>query len=346
MFLLSLFFISSSADYLEPHPSLASTSSCISYSCPAPKTSKPSPTTCIWQNSSSSLYVSPCSSGSFCNTTSYLCEPSPIVTQTAYVGEPCSGSTICATGSCINSTCSGFSINKSCTSHLQCNPGLRCYSGNSTCQPQLQIGQSGCKSYMDCVNSATCNTTSSGSTGVCVGYSTVPLGSYVSDCNRGFSYMCAYGSCSSSGLFNKIGMCNYPPVSNKKLPIACMSNNDCIGSQAGNIFTSSCSCGYNANGTSYCAPFIGDIPGQSMIQVWKKALSMASGCNTARRSADGCMKMIGMWKNTTQATLLYYSYSLYQNNDDCIQLAITDSYWMLSSAMLLHGIVSLFWLVN
>ena len=327
MFFLFLLQAFCSGDYLDFNPNLKS-SSCPSYSCSPPKASRPSPTTCIWPNATSSYYLYPCSSGTTCNLTSYQCQASIVTEQLSFVGEPCKASSNCYISTCVNSTCRGLGINKSCSSNYQCDIGLRCSSSNNTCQPQLLPGQTGCKSYLDCVNWATCNKTTTNNKGTCVGYSSVPLGSIVSDCSGGFSYMCKMGSCGKTSLFSNLAVCTYPAISNFPLPKTCTADTQCLGTSGGQTVTSTCGCGINPFGQSYCEPFLGDLPGKNMIATWNAALKLAGKCNTARRSSDACMKMIGLYKNTTQATLGFYSYSLYQNNDECIKSILTDDYWL------------------
>lgn len=328
------------ADYLPELPKLQ-TGSCGAYACASNSKSKPEKESCIWSNTSNSYNLWPCSSGYTCNLTSTACTKNTEKLVYVNVGEACNSNSLCLVGVCTNDVCKGFGQNKTCTSHDQCDPGLRCYDGNNTCQPQIQVGQTGCKSYLDCVNWASCNTTGSSQKGTCIEYASVQLGKAVSDCVGGFSYLCSFGACTKSTLFSSIGTCIYPPVSLLPNPKSCTSSSQCTGSSGGQIVTSSCDCGLNANGTSYCAPFLGDLPGQTLIQTWKKALMLAGACNTAHRSSDGCMAKAGMLKNTTQATLGYYSYSLYQNNDNCVRLVLNNDYWMASSMILPFSILFL-----
>lgn len=323
------------AEYLNLNE-LGAAGACSSYSCAQSSTQRPSTDSCIWLNTSTatSYYLWPCDDGLYCNTTSNKCQTTVLPKSGSYIGGPCSSTLPCLSGTCTNSICHGFQQNEKCSSHNQCDYGLRCFSGNSTCQPQLKVGETGCRSYLDCVNWATCNLTSSGSKGNCVEYSSVPLGSIVNDCTNGFSYMCLMGSCSRTGIFSTLATCNYPPVSNGMNPKACNADSDCQGTMNGQLVTSKCSCGVNPYGTKYCMPFIGDIVGQNMISTWNKALKLTSKCNTADRSSEACMDSVGMFKNTSQATLLYYGYSQYQNNDDCIKVNINNDYWFEGSQLL------------
>lgn len=339
MFWLLLLQSYTCANYLNEQI-IEGTSTCPSYSCAPVKTSKPQTKSCILAASSSDYYLWPCDSGMSCNFTSTTCNTTTTSVELSYAGESCTTSANCYLSICTNSTCRGLAVNKVCTSHEQCDTGLRCYYGNNTCQTQLTVGQSGCKSYLDCVNWASCNTTSGSlAQSTCISYGSVPLGSYVSDCSGSFSYMCALGACTKTSLFTNIGVCVYPPISTYTLPKTCKKDTDCTGGWNGQTVTSKCVCGYNVNGTSYCQPFIGDPPGKNMITVWSSALKKSGKCNTARRSADACMKMIGLWTNTTQATLGYYNYPLYQANDQCVKVVINNNYW-LESANILQGFLA------
>lgn len=337
LFLFSLLSIGL-CDYLPTDP-LEGGSSCLSYSCAASSKSRPATDSCMWLNttSTSSYYLWPCASGMNCNVTSGKCEKEVTEAATSYIGSACSSLLPCVTGSCTSGICRGYAINQKCSSHDQCDSGLRCLSSNSTCQPQLNVGESGCRSYLDCVNWATCNVT--GSKGNCVEYGSAALGSTVNDCINGFSYMCVLGSCARTGYFSNVGTCNYPPVSNSVNPKTCDADSDCQGSQNGQIITSKCLCGKNSWGNKYCSLFLGDLPGQNMIKTWNKALKFSGKCNTVHRSSDECMKSVGLFKNTSQATLLYYNYPLYQFNDDCVKINLNDEYWFEAAQSLYLGIV-------
>jgi hypothetical protein len=126
-------------------------------------------------------------------------------------------------------------------------------------------------------------------------------------------------------------------VSNSNNPKACASDSDCQGSQAGQLVTSKCQCGNNQWGQKFCLPFLGDLQGQGMIKSWASALKATSKCNTAHRSSDECLKSVNVFKNTTQATLIYYNFPLYQFNDDCVKVNLNDDYWFESGILINVG---------
>jgi len=98
-----------------------------------------------------------------------------------------------------------------------------------------------------------------------------------------------------------------------------------------------CNCGMNAEGTRYCAPFAGDEPATSYIDVMRKYLSiegLTQKCNTARRFEPDCVKLAS---NTTydsymKAVLGYSYFEKLQNNDVCVQETFTNFYWNLNYA--------------
>lgn len=318
-------------DYLQEYQQLESSSTCPKYSCAPSSIKKPFSNSCVMEYSSTQYYLWQCpeeSTANYCNTTSFSCQVPPETTKISYVGEPCTVSSDCYLSSCLKGTCRGTAQNKTCVSHEQCDIGLRCNSGNFTCQPQIPVGKEGCRSYLDCVNWATCNLTYSSQRGVCIDYSSLPIGSYVTDCVGSFSYMCASGYCIKKYTFASTGICATAPVSNSTMPKICSSNTDCPGNSNGMPVTSACVCGYNKYGNKYCNPFIGDLPGKTMLFSWSKALRATGQCNTARRSSDNCMKMVGLLTNTTHAALGFYYYPLYVLNDICIEEIYNKAYYV------------------
>ncbi|CAG9323147.1 unnamed protein product [Blepharisma stoltei] len=338
---LAMVLAISSARWLNNHSEdLLSTISCKSYSC---KTSNVTiPTGSCGLVSGTNVYLTPCSSTSttpYCNTTNLnlTCRATPAVAALQnYPGEPCSAQTDCKFGICTSSKCTGQSKGDTCTLHEQCNPGLMCSAGG-VCATQIGIGVSGCRSYLDCVNYASCNATYSSSNGTCTQYSTVANGLVVTDCQNGLSEMCASGYCTKTGNFyGQLGVCSTAPTSSKTLPTNCTQNTDCLGTDGTNMYLSTCQCGYNSAGQSYCNPFIGDAPGQSLINKWVTALkASASVCNTVRRDADSCLSLIGKLDDINAADFYWNYYPKVQGNDLCVQSIYTSLYWAASNANLI-----------
>jgi hypothetical protein len=323
------------ANHFNEIPKLTSSASCPAYSCAPSSVKKPFTNTCISESSSSQYYLWECptdSTANYCNTTSGTCEVQTLDKSLSYVGEPCTATSDCYMSSCLNSVCTGSGLNSSCSAHEQCGLGLRCSSSNYTCQPQIPVGGSGCNTYLDCVNWATCNLTYSSDKGVCIEYYSQNIGTVVTDCVGGYSYMCGTAYCNKKYFFGYTGVCAASPVSYGASPKVCKSDKDCVGHVGGNNVTSDCICGYNSNGNSYCTPFIGDLQGVVMLNSWNKALKKTAGCNTVRRSSDACMQMVGSFVNVTQSTLGFYNYPLYQGNDECVMIIYNNDYYLESGS--------------
>ena len=339
-----LMFLFVAGDYLQSIPDL-SASDCKKYSCAPSTVSKQFSKSCVFSPSGSSqVYLWACSSTSttnYCNTTSGSCQVPPPSNQLSYVGEPCTSTSDCYLSTCLKSTCRGLARDKPCRSQEQCDMGLRCDTRTLSCQPQIYVNETGCRSYYDCVNWATCNMTFNSHNGVCLPYHSVPTGKLVTDCVSGFSYLCESAYCTPNFSIGKLGICSDPPVSLNTMPKSCSTNFDCPGKVAGRNVNSNCVCGYNSIGFSYCSPFIGDFPGKRMLYSWKAALPLTSNCNTARRGSDKCLNMVGKLGNITQATLGYYFYSRYLANDDCVKLIYNYDYYY-SGSVAVSLISSLF----
>lgn len=330
------------ADYLPDLSSYTTTSVCSAYSCATSKIQKPFSNSCISPYSATQTYLWECpadSTANFCNTTSMSCQVPKALPSLAYVGEACVSTSDCYLSSCFQGACKGLSVNTKCTSHEQCDLGLRCSAFNFTCQGQIPVNATGCRSYMDCVNWATCNMTYTSQNGTCIEYSSLQNSKRVTDCSGSFSYMCASGYCLKKYNFDATGVCSSPPVSNFTLPKICTSDSNCTGVMNGLGVNSQCVCGFNLYGNKYCTPFIGDPPGQDMLISWNRALKLTGKCNTARRGSSGCMEMTGKLQNTTQATLGFYYYSRYIGNDACIKSIYNADYYSAGLGLQVAGVI-------
>ena len=326
---------------LEPHVSAAQNQTCGKYACP-PQGFNMTQGTC-GQLVNGTYYLAACSplNTTFCNTTTLKCQANPAaVVLPSWPGEPCSTQQTCMYGTCQLNKCKGMFAGAPCSLNDQCDPGLHC---NSTglCSPQLLVGSIGCQSEYDCVNGADCNATLP-TNGTCLAYASVPNGSWVTDCGNGFSRLCKSGACQQKLLFTKTGVCIDAAKSIAPTPQACSKDNDCVGTNTLNYFISTCNCGYNANGYSYCSPFLGDAPGVAYIAQWIKALASSQGtCNTARRYSFACLSLIGQLLPTTQASYLYHNFANVQGNDNCIKYTFTRAYWDLWANELTVGLLTL-----
>ncbi|CAG9331946.1 unnamed protein product [Blepharisma stoltei] len=314
------------------------TLTCNSYGCPPTNSTIPSDH-CIVANGAN-YYVSPCTKAStpYCNTTTGLCTANPAISALSYPGEACISSSNCYNGaSCNKGICSGNSYLQECSSHEDCSPGLMCGQTNK-CIGQIAIGVSGCRDYHDCVNYASCNLTYSSLNGVCVQYATLKNGAVVTDCENGFSHMCASATCSKTGedFYSTIGVCTDAPMSTSALPTSCAADTDCQGTNSDGLFLTTCECGYTNPGKAFCKPFIGDVPGQNFIKAWVSAMKATNKvCNTARRAANACLTVAGAYESALMATWEFDYYTALQGNDACVKAVITDDYWQPSGSIFL-----------
>ena len=295
----------------------ASGSVCPSYGCPTTNITFTSATGCT-NTTTTSVYLKACPAGQTCNLSTGQCASIPTVSSLNYPGEKCTYASSCISKNCTQNICVGVPLSGNCTDDTVCSPGLRCL--NSQCRPQLAIGQSGCYNDYDCVNSAGCNQTTNGSPGTCYAYLSVSTNSIVSDCSGGVSNLCKTSECYKTATFGSYGVCKLATQSLGSLPVNCTSNANCLGTDGRYEYTGTCTCGYNKNGTSYCMPFNGDLPGLAYYQSWQNALNAsASVCNTARRFSSECLNVTGYLNKITKMTWGFLMYPLIQNNDACVQ---------------------------
>ena len=214
----------------------------------------------------------------------------------SWPGEYCLKQNWCKYGYCVNNTCVGQVMGAQCEGHGECNPGLRCL--NNVCQTQLQIGDSGCETDQDCVNNAGCDADT------CRGYFTIPSMQYVGMCENSTSLLCETGFC-------YFGTCLDPPLSQMELPVACVSQFDCLSNThfaaEGIKFYTDCVCGYNSVGQQYCEPFIGDDPMQpylDFLRDWLNNTNDIMQCNTARRLSSECVATVQ--GNSKAQSFMYY----------------------------------------
>lgn len=262
---------------------------------------------------SSTLYTSACPEDTYCSSLgTCLSIKSKYQDTSSYPGEQCSSEIPCKTGTCTLGICLGKSQNEKCESHLDCEPGLRCH---HTCKPLFKAKERGCLSDFDCSANSGCNF------GECTEYFSLNPESKLEKCENFSNFLCSSKMC-------KDGKCVKEQFANE-FPKECFSDKDCI-SQDG--FFSSCVCGANEEGKSYCLPFPGDSIGLeyfSMVEDWVKSKSVMK-CNTQRRFAEHCMK--SLWTPCLMVEYLYrtYRYQFFPviiDNPDCVEKSLTQDYW-------------------
>jgi hypothetical protein len=167
-----------------------------------------------------------------------------------------------------------------------------------------------------------------GQVGTCIEYFSLPIDTYVGDCNGGVSKLCKTAQCTKLPKFSLLGKCKVATVSLSSLPSPCKSNLDCKGTDGVSFFTGTCSCGYNLNKTAFCAPFDGDLPGLNYYNSWKSALNASKTvCNTLKRFKESCIDQVGFGNRILQVTWEFLYYSKIQNNDQCVKEVLTDAYY-------------------
>mmetsp|Transcript_9543 Transcript_9543/g.18579 ORF Transcript_9543/g.18579 Transcript_9543/m.18579 type:complete len:354 (+) Transcript_9543:79-1140(+) len=313
--------------------------SCNMYSC--------APTPADWNDGDCIAFVDdvyflrPCSSSqySYCqpisspgNSTCSL-QPASTGYNISWPGEPCSDDLSCVYGTCRNATCIGLAQGSNCTTDAACAPGLYC---NSTCTPLLGLNGVGCTRDAMCSNSQGCNMKSS-SSGVCTDYLSISSGGGVWPCEYYRNNLCSSGICSTSN--SDTAFCIDVKTPDNNYPLECSDSSDCQSSVDNKTmaFTySTCSCAYNALGTSYCGLFPGDKPYASYISwlgKWLKSDEIMN-CNTDRRIAPRCQETY--WDDSSLLSLNYYKayvdyFVAIQGNDRCVQAIYTSNYWEISA---------------
>ena len=263
----------------------------------------------------------------FCDTRNFVDQKAYCVTPQLektglYPGEPCSQNKTCLSQYCQGDFCGGGKLGDSCSSNSECNHGLRCL---GTCQPLIGLNQYGCHSDYDCINSCGCDKNSTGESGVCRPYFSIPIGQVVGSCVEYNSLLCEKGQCTNST--NSTYECVEPFVSRRNTE--CVSSSQCLS--ANSEVYSKCECGYNGPGNAYCQPFIGDSVGMdllSSLKDWVQSNEILF-CNTERRWSLDCAEN---WNGNDYDRLKYRYYAYknfthYQLNDECVKNIYTYDYW-------------------
>jgi hypothetical protein len=251
---------------------------------------------------------------------------------TSYPGEACESSKDCVFGYCLSGVCFGFNQDENCTSHFQCNPGLRCSAGK--CKSLLKTGDIGCDSDFDCDGKSGCN--KNATTGRCVPFFSLRNDVRVSSCNKqgqgGFSYLCSTGVCLNTNVKTAAGICSQAPISAHGNPKECFYNSDCKGYTDAFNFTGNCICGVNKYAASYCQPFIGDLQGAAFMNSFKEFLKtgLVEQCNTARRYTEPCWKLFNgnkFYLAMIADKFTFDNYPKLQNNDYCVQTIFFNEFY-------------------
>ena len=287
-------------------------------------------------------HIQPCEESKFCPfelDRTVECQEKPEQPQEkSWVGGACEVDSSCEHSSCVGGVCKGKALNETCYLHEECDLGLGCI--ENVCQPLLKESQIGCTTDFDCEMNLGCNATYGNRRGTCVEYFSLYYGTYVSDCSSSSNSLCSSGYCSKVGEYSQVGICKDAPWSNKRLPSKCESSDDCTGENSDSAVEGYCECGYDPEGSGFCAPLQGDYPGQQYLSVLKSIAYRTTNtlCNTARRFKYDCVEMIGDWllEDYQLAEWTYLSYPKLQANDECVKRTINRWYYDLSGAEIIQ----------
>lgn len=276
-----------------------------------------------------SFILQACDEGFYCpaefgvKTNSTCVQVSTSAYKTAWPGESCNNDGDCAYGTCISHVCFGQQEYSFCSSHDDCNVGMRC--NQNRCVAQLDIGDTGCTTDYDCVNNAGCTGSQ------CVEYFSLKERAFVS-CNGTepqYSNFCASGNCYGT-------VCLAPLEHTYSQPQECYTDSDCKSltyeSKEGLTYYSSCECAYNKKATSYCSLLSGDdvyLDYLNFLKNWYSSKEVMK-CNTARRLAPDCIEDVA-GEHTSQKylylSLLALNYAQLQDSDHCVRNVYFYNYY-------------------
>jgi hypothetical protein len=195
---------------------------------------------------------------------------------------------------------------------------------------------SGCYSDFDCSLVSACNLALS-TPGVCVELMSLKSGEVVSCQSSNFyNNLCQSSACNVTNARTKLGACTEAPKLNSTFPKICTSNADCVGTNSqGKTFTTTCNCGYNLYGHSYCQAFPGDAPWTTFLEVYKTIVQVnsASACHSSNRYSGECLDAIASKANLDSDDLpsvLFYNatnYGDFLTNDECVKATVNSYYW-------------------
>jgi len=323
---------------------------CPAWSCAA-STYNMSGNCLAYLEGSNSVYLQTCASGAsiygasnqtYCDTGSFYddiystvqCGVMPNITNQA-PGSLCYTNSECYSNNCTSKACVGLKEDSKCSQNLDCDSGLYC-TPSQLCKPLIGVGQTGCYSDYECVLNAACNIIDASSPGKCQNLFSQAESAIV-PCffTNGNNTLCVSGACKIDDSISMQGHCTKAPTVNSNFPKVCSSDSDCIGTNSnGESFTSTCKCGFNANGYSYCAPFPGDQPTAKFMTTYREISQTNSVdiCHTSDRYSPECIQRLAYEKayNDATAVLQYYnstSYGDFLNNDKCVQTTVNSYYW-------------------
>jgi hypothetical protein len=179
----------------------------------------------------------------------------------------------------------------------------------------FKAGRRGCLTDFDCEVDSGCNF------GECFSYFSLSPGEKLEKCDNFFSFLCKSSMCDMKKCIKNQHLLEFPKE--------CTSDADCK-SQDG--YFSSCVCGINEMGSSFCLSFPGDQVGKEYLhslEQWVKSKS-AKKCNTRRRFTVACMD--SHWEKCLMVEYLYRAYRYLDfpaiiDNPPCVENGLTQDYW-------------------
>jgi len=259
----------------------------------------------------------PCKSGTYCpfheweknskDEAILHCAPSPPVLQKIPT-EKCSSNSECLSDNCDDGVCRGNSKESSCTKDEDCDFLLYCSPEEGRCKQLKAFGES-CSRDTECMNNLGCSNEK------CYFYYSLNNGESATNqavCKTGYVYE---------------GKCSEPRVS-KLLPILCSGDQDCqtwLNGAEGP--PSTCVCGRNKGGYTYCMAVEGDEPYKDMIFKKKLVIQQSFYCHTLRRFGPCNNIYSEVYNQYAAANYKYEHYAEVLFNDDCALEIIHPAYW-------------------
>ena len=307
--------------------SLEVSKDCPKYDCAQDASEFPFPSSCL-QQLGNTYYARPCKYGYICNAierTEANCTYPVYQHHQKLAGEKCTYDSDCTDNNyCVDKKCKGLGLNKTCAFNGDCDAGLFCF--NDLCKKQLKAGEVGCLEDADCENDSGCelNSETNRNDNLCRKYFSVEDYGALEGCKKQgqVNYICKSGFCA---LIGEESQCYPAPVSNGTLPIKC--NATCTSGLTGEdkqVFNSSCTCGYNKKGQSYCGLFPGDKEFKKYSSMVKDWVDSEHGlkCNTQSRFGENCMRTY--WDDDKVDEMIYkyfYAthYALLNDIEECVE---------------------------
>jgi hypothetical protein len=285
---------------------------CASYMC-----GRVSPAICR-EKGANSYFVASCSRGEYCGLKG-ICERGKEKYREAevYPGEKCVEGAKCRTGMCVDDVCRGKKLGEKCEMTLECEAGLRCH---HTCKELFIAGERGCRSDYDCSYSQGCNF------GECTEMFSLKPYSRVGKCEDFTNLLCDSAMCDKGKCIEDQYLGDFPKE--------CEADKEC---KSNGGYYSSCECGINEKGKSFCLAFPADVVGKDFYRLlgrWVKSKSIQN-CNSERRFSLQCM--LSNWDACSVLEFLYkdYRFRSFPNiidNPICVEQSLTQDYWEIREA--------------